>query len=96
MSRQAARDRLRHAISGVTGFMQQVWTRHVVCERAVVGVARQFQAGPSSPPPLPLHSCSYYALEGGAGEERWHHTSGDFHRDLTDLASELQPQNNYK
>ncbi|KAG1681506.1 hypothetical protein FOA52_014012 [Chlamydomonas sp. UWO 241] len=39
---------------------------------------------------------TYYALEGGRGEERWHHTPADFHRDLETLAGELQPQHNYK
>eukprot|EP00983_Pelagomonas_calceolata_P031429 985843-Pelagomonas_calceolata.AAC.2 len=29
---------------------------------------------------------SYYALEGGSGTERWHHTSEDFHKDLPELA----------
>lgn len=27
---------------------------------------------------------------------RWHHKSEDFHRDLTKLAGEMQPQTNYK
>lgn len=39
---------------------------------------------------------NYYALEGGKGEERWHHESQDFHRDLVDLAGEMQPQSHYK
>ena len=44
----------------------------------------------------PSTPCSYYALEGGTGSERWHHNSTDFHRDLDELADETQPQNNYK
>ena len=39
---------------------------------------------------------SYYAMEGGSGHERWHHSSSDFHHDLESLAAENQPQNNYK
>ncbi|EFJ41247.1 hypothetical protein VOLCADRAFT_98769 [Volvox carteri f. nagariensis] len=39
---------------------------------------------------------SYVALEGGNGTLRWHHGSGDFHKDLSELGGELTPQNNYR
>ncbi|KAG2490863.1 hypothetical protein HYH03_010781 [Edaphochlamys debaryana] len=39
---------------------------------------------------------SYVALEGAKGAQRWHHGSGDFHKDLSDLTGELQPQHQYR
>eukprot|EP00195_Chlamydomonas_chlamydogama_P008599 CAMPEP_0202890806 /NCGR_PEP_ID=MMETSP1392-20130828/1099_1 /ASSEMBLY_ACC=CAM_ASM_000868 /TAXON_ID=225041 /ORGANISM="Chlamydomonas chlamydogama, Strain SAG 11-48b" /LENGTH=667 /DNA_ID=CAMNT_0049574447 /DNA_START=241 /DNA_END=2241 /DNA_ORIENTATION=+ len=39
---------------------------------------------------------SYYAFEGGSGDERWHHSGADFHKDLEDLAGELRPQNDFR
>ncbi len=39
---------------------------------------------------------SYHGLEGGTGEERWHHVATDFHKDLPELAQGLRPQNDYR
>lgn len=39
---------------------------------------------------------SYYALEGGSGTERWHHTSEDFHKDLPELAVQVRPQHDFR
>lgn len=39
---------------------------------------------------------NYHGLEGATGQERWHHTATDFHKDLPELASGLMPQNDYR
>ena len=41
---------------------------------------------------------SYFAAEAGSGEERWHHTSADFHKDIEGEGAQLslRPQNDYR
>eukprot|EP00798_Chlamydomonas_sp_ICE-L_P012029 gene12029-15131_t len=39
---------------------------------------------------------SYFAAEAESGDQRWHHTSTDFHKDLEEEARELIPQHDFR
>lgn len=39
---------------------------------------------------------SYYAFEGGRGEQVWTHSSGAFQKDLAESSEELRPQDDFR